>query len=69
MAACLSVPPLLFSPSAPPFPIKCRRPLPSLATPLLVSPVCRADYRAPVAQVTRVTNLAGVELHIIASAP
>lgn len=40
-----------------------------LATPLLVRPVCRADYRALVAQVTRVTNLAGVELHIIASAP
>lgn len=40
-----------------------------LATPLLVRPVCLADYRALVAQVTRVTNLAGVELHIIASAP
>lgn len=31
-------------------------------------PVCLTDYRAPVAQVTRVTNLAGVELHVIASA-
>lgn len=35
---------------------------------LLVRPVCLTDYRAPVAQVTRVTNLAGVELRIIASA-
>lgn len=35
---------------------------------LLLRPVCLTDYRALVAQVTRVTNLAGVELHIIASA-
>lgn len=47
--------------------LKCPRLF--LATPLPVRPVCLTDYRAPVAQVTGVTNLAGVELHIIASAP
>lgn len=56
----------LFS-TSPLLSLKCPRLL--LATPLLVRPVCLADYRALVAQVTRVTNLAGVELHIIASAP
>lgn len=60
---------LLFStsPLDPLLSLKCPRLF--LATPLLVRPVCLTDYRAPVAQVTRVTNLAGVELHIIASAP
>lgn len=55
------------SPLNPLLSLKCPRLF--LATPLLVRPVCLTDYRAPVAQVTRVTNLAGVELHIIASAP
>lgn len=68
MAARFSAPPSPspLSPRSPP--PKCPSP-PFLATPLPARPVCLPDYRAPVAQVTGVTNLAGVELHIIASAP